>query len=88
MEQMTWEEKIGQLHQVEGGQLTPQLYSEIAEGHVGSLLNCPKHLVNDVQRIAMQQSRLGIPLLIARDVIHGFKTIFPRARVRVYIYND
>ena len=77
MEQMTWEEKIGQLHQVEGGQLTPQLYSEIAEGHVGSLLNCPKHLVNDVQRIAMQQSRLGIPLLIARDVIHGFKTIFP-----------
>lgn len=77
MEQMTWEEKIGQLHQVEGGQLTPQLYSEIAEGSVGSLLNCPKHLVNDVQRIAMQQSRLGIPLLIARDVIHGFKTIFP-----------
>lgn len=77
MEQMTWEEKIGQLHQVEGGQLTSQLYSEIAEGHVGSLLNCPKHLVNDVQRIAMQQSRLGIPLLIARDVIHGFKTIFP-----------
>ena len=77
MQQMTLEEKIGQLHQVEGGQLTNQLVEQIADGKVGSLLNCPKELVNEAQRLAVEESRLGIPLLIARDVIHGFKTIFP-----------
>ena len=77
MQQMTIEEKIGQLHQVEGGQLTAELSEQIAEGRVGSLLNCPKYLVNKVQRLAVDSSRLGIPMLIARDVIHGYKTIFP-----------
>lgn len=77
MQQMTLEEKIGQLHQVEGGQLTEQLAAQLQAGQVGSLLNCPKHLVNDMQRLAVEKSRLGIPLLIARDVIHGFKTILP-----------
>ena len=33
--------------------------------------------VNEIQRIAIEESRLGIPLMIGRDVIHGFKTVFP-----------
>ena len=50
----------------------------IKRGEVGSLLNIiDPHMVNQIQKTAIEESRLGIPLLIARDVIHGFKTIFP-----------
>ena len=45
---------------------------------MGSVLNeVDVEIVNELQRLAMEESRLGIPLLIGRDVIHGFKTIFP-----------
>jgi beta-glucosidase len=51
---------------------------QIAEGGVGSVLNIEKlELVNEMQKIAMEQSRLKIPLLIGKDVIHGYRTIFP-----------
>ncbi|MEH6609697.1 MAG: glycoside hydrolase family 3 N-terminal domain-containing protein [Halioglobus sp.] len=74
--QMTLTEKIGQMSQVNGG--GHDLHQAIREGRVGSVLN-EVHLeeVNELQRIAMLESRLGVPLLIGRDVIHGFKTIFP-----------
>jgi beta-glucosidase len=74
--QMTLTEKIGQMSQVNGG--GHDLHQAIREGRVGSVLN-EVHLeeVNELQRIAMVESRLGVPLLIGRDVIHGFKTIFP-----------
>ena len=50
----------------------------IKKGEVGSILNEVDPVrVNALQRVAMEESRLGIPLLMARDVIHGFKTIFP-----------
>ncbi|WP_018108129.1 beta-glucosidase BglX [Bacteroides propionicifaciens] len=50
----------------------------IRRGEVGSLLNVVDPvLVNRIQRAAVEDSRLGIPLIIARDVIHGYKTIFP-----------
>lgn len=76
LEQMTLEEKIGQMSQVNGGGWN--LHDAIRNGHIGSVLNeVDVEKVNELQRIAMQESRLGIPLLIGRDVIHGFKTIFP-----------
>ena len=74
---MTFEEKIGQMNQLEGW-MNADKEAQIRAGQVGSLLNVadPKE-VNRLQRIAMEESRLGIPLLFCRDVIHGFKTILP-----------
>ena len=72
---MTIEEKIGQMNQVSGGY---QFSAEIAKGNVGSILNIVDPVeINAVQRVAVEESRLGIPLLVSRDVIHGFRTIFP-----------
>lgn len=72
---MTLEEKIGQMNQVSGGY---QFSGEIAKGNVGSILNIVDPIeINAVQRVAVEESRLGIPLLVSRDVIHGFRTIFP-----------
>lgn len=56
----------------------PGLDDEIREGRVGSLLNlADAGRVNRLQRIAVEESRLGIPLLVGSDVIHGFRTVFP-----------
>lgn len=78
LSQMTIEEKIGQLNQLTGVGCQPARIQEIRSGAVGSILNeVDPDTVNALQREAVENSRLGIPLLIARDVIHGFKTIFP-----------
>ncbi|BBO33089.1 beta-glucosidase BglX [Lacipirellula parvula] len=77
---MTLDEKIGQMCQVwpEQGELTPALVESLRQGEVGSLINCPdSKFIVEVQRIAQTESRLGIPLLIGRDVVHGYRTIFP-----------
>ncbi|MGM9822032.1 MAG: beta-glucosidase BglX [Muribaculaceae bacterium] len=75
---MTLDEKIGQLIQYTGVGYTPDRASQIAAGQVGSLLNeVDPVVVNKLQKEAVENSRLGIPLVIARDVIHGFKTVFP-----------
>jgi len=75
---MTLKEKIGQMNQLTGEGLSVNMKKEIASGNVGSILNeTDVKTTNELQRIAIKQSRLGIPLLFARDVIHGFKTIFP-----------
>ncbi len=73
---MTIEEKIGQLVQKNGDH--QDLGDLIKSGKVGSVLNevNPK-TVHQIQKIAVEESRLGIPLLIGRDVIHGFRTIMP-----------
>jgi beta-glucosidase len=73
---MTVEEKIGQLCQVSGsGEEIEQL---IRQGKIGSILNeVNPAVINKIQKIAREESRLGIPIIIGRDVIHGFKTIFP-----------
>jgi beta-glucosidase len=85
---MTLDEKIGQLNQYNGfwditgpvpkeGQGAKK-YDDLRKGLVGSMLNVKG--VNDVkalQKIAVEQSRLGIPLLFGFDVIHGYKTISP-----------
>lgn len=75
LSRMTLEEKIGQMNQLDYGSVNDGL---IAAGKVGSVLNCvDAQKVNAMQKVAVEQSRLGIPLLVARDVIHGFHTIFP-----------
>lgn len=75
---MTLDEKIGQLNQLSGYGYAPDMVGRIRGGAVGSLLNeTDPEVVNQLQREAVENSRLGIPLIFARDVIHGFKTIFP-----------
>jgi beta-glucosidase len=80
LEQMSLAEKIGQMNQVNGGDdfVADHLRHDLQSGHVGSVLNVVNvETVNEMQRIVVEESRLGIPLLIGRDVIHGFKTVMP-----------
>lgn len=74
--EMTLEEKLGQLTQFVGPH--PNLRQLIAEGKVGSVFNLDgSRQANELQRIAVEESRLGVPLLFGHDVIHGYRTIFP-----------
>jgi beta-glucosidase len=78
--QMTLEEKIGQLNQISSSNtgMDERLAEAVENGQVGSILNeVDPSRVNAYQKIAVEGSRLGIPLIVGRDVIHGFKTIFP-----------
>ncbi len=79
--QMTLEEKLGQLQQLDGeanGNFRPEHRDLIRRGLLGSTLNVRgAQKVNELQRIAMEQSRLKIPVLFAFDVIHGYRTVFP-----------
>ncbi|MEM8681979.1 MAG: glycoside hydrolase family 3 N-terminal domain-containing protein [Pseudomonadota bacterium] len=78
--EMTLAEKIGQMSQVNVGDsyIHDYLREGIQAGRVGSVLNeVNVEVVNELQRIAVEESRLGIPLLVGRDVIHGFKTVMP-----------
>jgi beta-glucosidase len=79
--QMTLEEKIGQLTQVGGIALTPDApkpEDSIRKGHAGSVLwISDAATINRLQKIAVEETRLKIPLIFGLDVIHGFKTIFP-----------
>ena len=78
LRQMTLEEKIGQMNQLQGVGYNEDMVSQIREGGVGSILNdLNPDTINMLQRVAVEETRLGIPLIFARDVIHGFKTIFP-----------
>jgi beta-glucosidase len=76
---MTVEEKVGQLNQIAGG-LFPGIKPEesLKSGAAGSVLwlNETKRF-NELQKVAVEQSRLGIPVLYGLDVIHGYRTIFP-----------
>lgn len=78
---MTLAEKLGQLQQLDGeanGVYRPEHPAMIRQGLLGSTLNVRGvKRTNELQRIAMQESRLKIPLLFAFDVIHGYRTIFP-----------
>jgi beta-glucosidase len=80
LSQMTLDEKIGQMVQVDPGAFPTQeaLEKAVAEGRVGSLLNVVgADKVNKIQKVAMEKSRMKIPVIIGRDVIHGYRTIFP-----------
>lgn len=77
LNQMTLGEKIGQMVQADlyWKQDIKQL---LREGQIGALLSIrdPK-VVNEYQHIAVEESRLGIPVLVGNDIIHGYRTIFP-----------
>ena len=78
LSRMTLSEKIGQMNQVSAGGEVSNYADALRKGQVGSILNEVDPVkVNDFQRISVEESRLGIPLLVARDVIHGFHTVFP-----------
>ena len=78
LSRMTLEEKIGQLNQLDPTYDTEAKEALIREGRVGSVLNAVGAAeANRLQRMAVEESRLGIPLIMARDVIHGFRTIYP-----------
>ncbi|WP_299799757.1 beta-glucosidase BglX [uncultured Carboxylicivirga sp.] len=81
--QMSIDDKIGQTalrgtsSRVKGA-LSEEFKQAVRDGQVGSVLNVMNvEYVKELQGIAVEESRLGIPLIFARDVIHGFKTIFP-----------
>jgi len=75
---MTLPEKIGQMNQLSPFGSMDEIAEQVRQGEIGSLLNVTDpEKVNEIQKVAVEESRLGIPLLISRDVIHGYKTIFP-----------
>lgn len=84
MRAMSVEEKIGQLNMLSAGLVItgpgdPANYMEaLKNGRLGSLFNLfGRKQVRDVQRIAVEETRLGIPLIFGYDIIHGHRTIFP-----------
>ncbi|MBN9303043.1 MULTISPECIES: beta-glucosidase BglX [Dysgonomonas] len=84
MSKMTLEEKIGQLNLPSSGDITTgqakssNIAEKIKKGQVGGLFNIKGvEKIKEVQRIAVEQSRLKIPLIFGMDVIHGYETVFP-----------
>jgi len=78
LSKMTLAEKIGQMNQVSAGADVSNYADALRAGSIGSILNEVDPVkINEFQRICVEESRLGIPLLVARDVIHGFHTVFP-----------
>lgn len=79
LSRMTLPEKLGQMTQHPYGIGDPdEILAAAQKGTIGSFLNVRDLDVrNRLQRAALEESRLGIPLIFGRDVIHGYKTIFP-----------
>ena len=78
LSRMTLAEKIGQMNQVSAGGDVSNYSDALRKGQIGSILNEVDPVkINEFQRICVEESRLGIPLLVARDVIHGYHTVFP-----------
>ena len=78
--EMTIAEKIGQMTQLNASSdnAVEYLGERLRSGRLGSVLNlADAGVINELQRIAVEESRLGIPLLVGRDVIHGFATVMP-----------
>lgn len=84
MKKMTLEEKIGQLNLPGSGDIvtgqakSSDIGQKIKEGKVGGLFNIKSVAkIRDVQKVAVEESRLKIPLIFGMDVIHGYETVFP-----------
>ena len=84
MSKMTLDEKIGQLNLPGAGDITTgqaassDIGKKIREGKVGGLFNIKSvSKIRNVQKVAVEESRLKIPLLFGMDVIHGYQTVFP-----------
>jgi beta-glucosidase len=84
MAQMTLEEKLGQLNLpgaddiVTGEARQSNIGERVSKGQVGGVFNIKGAAkIKDLQRVAVEESRLGIPLIFGMDVIHGYETVFP-----------
>jgi len=84
LSRMTLQEKIGQLNLqvagdiVTGGAVNTDVAQKIADGQMGGVFNLKgADKIRALQDIAVKKSRLGIPLIVGMDVIHGYETIFP-----------
>lgn len=83
LRQMTLDEKIGQLWQVSYGEHPDvEFAKKLSQGGIGSFLDGSRLIEtplmrNKLQHIAVEQSRLGVPVIFGHDVIHGFRTVFP-----------
>ena len=84
MSKMTLQEKIGQLNLMVAGDITTgsamdtQVGGDIAAGRMGGIFNIKgADKIRGLQEVAVRKSRLGIPLIVGMDVIHGYETIFP-----------
>lgn len=84
LSKMTLKEKLGQLNLLPAGNITTgavqnnPIVQQIEDGELGGVFNIKG--LNDIrtlQEMAIKKSRLGIPLLVGMDVIHGYETIFP-----------
>lgn len=77
LRKMTLAEKIGQMNQLNFDQPLDSVKAQIRRGEISSMLNIDPTIINEIQKTAVEESRLGIPLIIGRDIIHGYKTVFP-----------
>jgi len=78
IDNMSLHDKIGQLNQIDGRGSLDDLKELIREGMVGSVMNITDpQVVNELQTIACEKTCAKIPLIFARDVVHGFRTILP-----------
>src|SRR5579883_342752 len=94
LERMTLTEKLGQLtmmaasHNVTGPVITGHSTDDIRSGRIGNLLNLiGAAAAREIQRVAVEESRLGIPLLLGLDVIHGHRTLFPAPLAEVALFD-
>ena len=77
LERMTLREKVGQMVQINDSDLAG-MEKAVQAGEAGSILSIHDHRkINHLQHIAVEKSRLGIPLIVGNDVIHGYRTTFP-----------
>jgi beta-glucosidase len=95
MARMTLSEKLGQLtmtassYTVTGPVIAGDSTQSIIDGTIGNLLNMVgAGPVHEMQRLAVEKSRLGIPLLIGLDIIHGHRTLFPIPLAEAGIFNE
>jgi len=84
LSEMTWDEKIGQLNlysanaSITGPSINPEYEKDIKSGKCGNIFNAlTVKYIYKLQKMAVEETRLGIPLIFGYDIIHGYKTIFP-----------
>ena len=89
MSRMSLDDKIGQLHQIDGRTDLTKVCDMIRKGQVSSIMNIvDASVIDSLQRIAVEESPSGIPILFSRDIVHGFKTILPIPLAQAASFDD